>query len=54
MVHKLASKRYNYEYLLVNFLDKEGGEQTLFEEAKDDINRLFQKELKVEPFNISW
>ena len=29
MLLKLSVKRYNYEYLLVNFLDKEGGEQTL-------------------------
>jgi len=46
MVLKLASKRYNYEFLLVNFLDKEGGEQTLFEEAKEDIDTLCQKEYK--------
>jgi len=46
MVLKLAGKRYNYEFLLVNFLDKEGGEQTLFEEAKDDIEALCQKEYK--------
>lgn len=46
MVLKLAGKRYNYEFLLVNFLDREGGEQTLFEEAKDDIDSLWQKEFK--------
>lgn len=46
MVLKLSRKRYNYEYLLVNFLDKEGGEQTLFEEAKEDIDTLYQKEYK--------
>jgi hypothetical protein len=46
MVLKLAAKRYNYEYLLVNFLDKEGGEFTLFEEAKEDINNLRHKEFK--------
>lgn len=46
MVLKLSAKRYNYEFLLVNFLDPEGGEQTLFEEAKDDIDRLCQKEYK--------
>ena len=46
IVLKLAGKRYNYEYLLVNFLDKDGGEQTLFEEAKDDIDKLCQKEFK--------
>ena len=46
MVLKLAAKRYNYEFLLVNFLDKNGGEQTLFEEAKEAIDTLDQKEFK--------
>lgn len=46
MVLKLAAKRYNYEFLLVNFLDKEGGEQTLFDEAKEDIDQLCQKQFK--------
>ena len=46
IVLKLAGKRYNYEFLLVNFLDKDGGEQTLFEEAKDDIDKLVEKEFK--------
>ncbi|MFT3752625.1 MAG: hypothetical protein QM800_07020 [Paludibacter sp.] len=46
MVLKLAGKRYNYEFLLVNFLDKEGGEQTLFEEAKEDIDLLWKKEYR--------
>jgi len=46
IVMKLAGKRYNYEFLLVNFIDKEGGEQTLFEEAKEDIDKLCQKEYK--------
>jgi hypothetical protein len=46
VVLKLAAKRYNYEFLLVNFLDKDGGEQTLFEEAKEDIDKLFEKEFK--------
>ena len=46
IVLRLAGKRYNYEYLLVNFLDKDGGEQTLFEEAKEDIDKLCQKEYK--------
>jgi len=46
IVLKLAGKRYNYEYLLVNFLDKDGGEQTLFEEAKEGIDILFNKEYK--------
>lgn len=46
MVLKLSAKRYNYEFLLVNFLDTDGGEQTLFEEAKEDIDKLCQKEYK--------
>lgn len=46
MVLKLAGKRYNYEFLLVNFLDKNGGELTLFDEAKDDIDLLCKKEYK--------
>ena len=46
MVLKLSAKRYNYEFLLVNFLDKDGGEQALFEEAKEDIDRLWLKEYR--------
>ena len=46
IVLKLAGKRYNYEFLLVNFLDKDGGEQTLSDKAKEDIDSLCQKEYK--------
>lgn len=46
IVLKLAGKRYNYEFLLVNFLDREGGEQTLYEEARQDIDKLIQKDYK--------
>jgi hypothetical protein len=46
MVLKLAGKRYNYEFLLVNFLDTDGGEKTLYEEALEDIDYLFEKEYK--------
>jgi len=46
MVLKLAVKRYNYEYLLVNFLDTESGEQTLYEETLEDIDLLCEKEYK--------
>lgn len=46
MVLKLSTKRYNYEFLLVNFLDKKNGEQILFEEAIDDIDHLCQKEYR--------
>ncbi|HLP05789.1 MAG TPA: hypothetical protein VK152_10205 [Paludibacter sp.] len=46
IVLKLAGKRYNYEFLLVNYLDKEGGEQVLFDEAKEDIDNLNKKTYK--------
>ena len=46
MLLKLSGKRYNFEFLLVNFLDTEGGEQTLFDEAVEDIDKLCQKEYK--------
>ena len=46
MVLKLAGKRYNYEFLLVNFLDKDGGEQTLFDKTKEEIDILCLKEFK--------
>lgn len=46
MVLKLAGKRYNYEFLLVNFLDPDGGEQSLYEEALEDIGQLCKKEYK--------
>lgn len=41
---KLAAKRHNYEFLLVNFLDPDGGEQTLYEECVADIDLLCSKE----------
>lgn len=43
IVLKMASKRHNYEFLLVNFIDPENGELTLFQEAKEDIENLSQK-----------
>jgi len=43
IVLKLASKRYNYEFLLVNFIDPENAELTLFLEAREDIDKLSQK-----------
>ncbi len=46
MILKLAGKRYNYEFLLVNFLDKDGGEKTLFDETKEDIDKLCKKEYR--------
>jgi len=43
IILKLATKRFNYEYLLVNFIDPENGELILFHEAKEDIDNLTQK-----------
>jgi len=43
---KISTKRFNYEFLLVKYLDPEGGEQLLFEDAKVDIEFLMQKEFK--------
>lgn len=43
IVLKMVSKRNNYEFLLVNFIDPENGELTLFQEAKEDIDKLSQK-----------
>lgn len=47
IVLKLAAKEKSvYDYILVNYLDKEAGEQELFEEAKADLDRLFRKGYK--------
>ena len=44
MVIKLAGKRHNFEFLLINYFDREGGEQWLFGEALDGLERIFEKE----------
>ena len=46
IIIKLATKKENYHYLLVNYLDKESGEQELFQEAKADIDKLCTKRYK--------
>lgn len=43
---KISAKRFNYEFLLVNYLDPENGEQLLFDEAKAAIDLLLQKEVR--------
>lgn len=43
---KMSTKRFNYEFLLVKYLDPEGGEELLFEDAKEDIEHLMDKEFK--------
>jgi hypothetical protein len=44
IVLKVAAKEKSvYEYLLVNFLDQESGEQTLYEQTIADLDMLFCK-----------
>jgi|WetSurMetagenome_2_1015567.scaffolds.fasta_scaffold155722_2 hypothetical protein len=47
IVLKMAAKDSNFfDFLQVNYLDKEGGEQELFETTKLDLNYLFAKRYK--------
>jgi hypothetical protein len=47
LVIKAATKDNSfYNYLLVNYVDKEFGEQDLYEKAKEDIDVLFRKSYK--------
>lgn len=47
LVLKAAAKDKSFhDYLLVNYFDKEFGEQDLFEQAKGDIDLLFTKRYK--------
>lgn len=47
LVLKAAAKDKSFhDYLLVNYFDKEYGEQELFEQAKEDLEKLFQKKYK--------
>jgi len=46
IVQKLATKKDNFDFLMLNYLDKENGEMDLFNSAMDDINRLFFKRYK--------
>ena len=47
IVLKLAAKEKSVcDFLLVNYLDKESGEQELFEKTKADLDILFQKGYK--------
>ncbi len=47
LVIKAASKDSSfYDYLLVNYVDKEFGEQDLYEKAKEDLDFLFKKSYK--------
>ncbi len=47
MVIKLASKEKSvYDYVFINYLDKELGEKELFETTKADLEIIFQKNYK--------
>ncbi len=47
IVLKMASKEKTvYEYININYIDKESGEQELFEKAQSDITNLFNKGYK--------
>ena len=46
IVLKLAANKDNYNYILVNYLDKQGGEVELLEDAKNDIDDLKYKRYK--------
>lgn len=41
-----SSNKTFYDYLLVNYGDKTNGEKELFEQAKQDLERLFRKSYK--------
>jgi len=46
IIVKLAAKKANYDFLLVNYLDKNGGEKDLYEDAIRDLDSLFRKGYK--------
>lgn len=47
IVVKLAAKdKIAFDFIKVNYLDKESGEQELFEEAKSDLTYIFMKSQK--------
>lgn len=47
IVLKLAQKeKAVYEYIFVNYLDKEQGEKELFEKTQEDLDLIFQKNYK--------
>lgn len=46
IVLKLSAKKPNYDFLLINYLDKDGGEKSLYDEVIEDIEALCIKEYK--------
>jgi len=47
IVIKMATRdKMVYDYVMVNYLDKEFGEEVLFEETKADLQKLFYKQYK--------
>lgn len=55
LVLKAASKdKHFHDYLLVNYFDKDYGEQDLFEQAKEDMEVLFKKTTKAMRRKLNW
>ena len=50
-----SSDKFFYDYLIVNYVDKESGEQYLYDLATDDLNFLFYKGYKgyAEPLRMA-
>ncbi|MFZ4581774.1 MAG: hypothetical protein ACOYM7_03900 [Paludibacter sp.] len=46
MLLKLSKKGHNYDFLLINYLDTEGGEQQLFDETIEKLIAVSDKEFK--------
>lgn len=46
MLKAAALDKSFHDYLLINYFDKDYGEQDLFEQAKSEINKLFVKNYK--------
>lgn len=47
IIVKIAAKEKSvYDYLVLNYFDKEGGEQDLVAEVKTDLDKLFRKSYK--------
>ncbi len=46
MLLKLSKKGHNYDFLLINYLDTESGEQQLFDETIEKLITISEKEFK--------
>jgi hypothetical protein len=46
IIVKLTSKKANYDFLLLNYLDKEGGEKDIYDQVINDLDGIFSKRYK--------